>query len=290
MPHPARFLPALAGFFILGVMLLGQAGPHENLCRAARAAATLYSHCLAVPYLPLLACIAATALIAFTLLLLLRWQRTRPRVITYESDAGRWVVLGWVLLIGGAISMLAGLILIGSNGWPFSDQSRHVAVSSGPLPVFISTVQRRYFALYSGADGAQSLCAGFGDVTIRNRSRTRRMTLDMALVITPQAIGPHIGARRNTALQHKAQTTAPEAAMPSRDDLIAIARRGLSEQAIFHNPIELGPRENLRRELVFVIRHANTSLSDRDHNFALTVTDRRSRQSVSFTLPAEYRG
>jgi hypothetical protein len=275
MPHPARLFPALIGFLILGVMLAGSGQPAGNLCRIARHPAWLLQHCLALKHLPLFAGIAAIALIGLTLLLLLRWQRTRPRAITYESDAGRWVVLGWILAVGGAVSLLAGLLLIGSNGWPFSAQSRHITIRTGQLPVFISTVQRRYFAHYSGADGSQSLCAGFGDVTIRNRSRTRSMSLDLALTVTPR--DATAGAQ-----------PAPQAAMPSRDDLTAIARRGLSEQAIFRNPVALGPRESLRRELVFVIRHADTGLSDRD--FALAVTDRGSRQTVSFALPAEYRG
>lgn len=275
MPHPARFFPALIGFLILALMASGPAGPAQNLCRLARHPVWLSQHCLALKPLPLLAGIAATALIALTLILLLRWQRSRPRAITYESDAGRWIVLGWILAIGGTVSLLAGLLLIGSNGWPFSTQSRHITIRTGQLPVFISTVQRRYFAHYSGAGGLQSLCAGFGNVTIRNRSRSRSMSLDLALTVTP----------RDANLDGH---PAPQAAMPSRDDLIAIARRGLSEQAIFRNPVELGPRESLRRELVFVIRHADTGLSDRD--FALAVTDRQSRQTVSFALPAEYHG
>ena len=279
MPHPARFCPALIGFLILGLMLLGAGGPADNLCRIARHPDWLSQSCRAQAHLQLFASIAAIALIAITLVLLFRWQHRRPRAITYESDAGRWIVLGWVLAIGGAVSLLAGMLLIGSNGWPFSVQSRHVTLRTGQLPVFISTVQRRYFARYSGADGAQSLCAGFGDVTIRNRSRTRAMCLDLALVITPRDRAPRDDARKP-----------PQAAVPSRDDLIAIARRGLSEQAIFRNPVELGPRQSLRRELVFVIRHADTGLSDRDHDFALAVTDRRGQQSVSFTLPAEYHG
>lgn len=275
MPHPARFFPALIGFLVLALMASGPAGSAENLCRFARHPVWLSQHCLALKQLPLLAGTAAAVLIALTLILLFRWQRSQPRAITYESDAGRWIVLGWILAIGGAVSLLAGLLLIGSNGWPFSAQSRHITISTGQLPVFISTVQRRYFARYSGADGSQSLCAGFGDVTIRNRSRTRSISLDLALTVTPRDATP--GGH-----------PAPQAAVPSRDDLIAIARRGLSEQAIFRNPVQLGPRESLRRELVFVIRHADTGLSE--SGFALAVTDHKSKQTVSFALPAEYHG
>ena len=285
MPHPARYFPALTGFLLVGLMLIGPAGLADNLCRIARQPPWLSQHCLAQSQLPLIASLAAIIMIALTLLLLLRWQRHRPRVMSYESDAGRWVMLGWVLAIGGAISLLAGMLLIGSNGWPFSTQSRHITIKTGQLPIVISTVQRRYFARYAGTDGLQSLCAGFGNVTIRNRSRTRNMSLDVALVITPLTIAPsEAGSAPQTAIKP------PQAAMPSRDDLIAIARRGLSEQAIFRNPVELGPRESLRRELVFVIRQATNALPDRDHQFALAVTDRRTRQAVSFALPAEYRG
>lgn len=274
MPHPARFIPALAGLLILGLMLAGGADLQANLCRLARSPAALAQHCLALNNLPLFAGAAAGTLIALTLLLLLRWQRSRRRAISYESDAGRWVVLGWILAIGGALALLAGMLLIGSNGWPFSHQSRHITIRTGQLPVFISTVQRRYFANYSGPDGIRSLCAGFGAVTIRNRSHTRSLTLDLGLTITPRAAG----------------RDAPRAAMPTRDDLAAIARRGLAAQAIYRNPVELKPRESLQRELVFVIRHAGSDLSDRDHVFALEVTDRPSGQRVAFALPAEYRG
>ncbi|MGD9923541.1 MAG: hypothetical protein AB7V13_19185 [Pseudorhodoplanes sp.] len=279
MPHPARLLPALAGFLILGLMLIGERAPADNVCRIARAPAWLEQQCLSVPHLPLAAGAAAIALIALTLLLLLRWQRSRRRAISYESDAGRWIVLGWILAIAGAISLLAGLLLIGSGGWPFSQQSRHITIRTGQLPVFISTVQRRYFASYAGADGLASLCAGFGAVTIHNRSRSRHVALDLGLLITPRKTG---GPAAMAAM--------PTAAMPGREDLAAIARRGLAAQAIFCNPVELKPRESLQRELVFVIRDAAAGLSDRDHDFALAVTDRLSGQRVSFPLPAEYRG
>jgi hypothetical protein len=274
MPHPARFFPALAGLMILGLMLPGGGSPHDNLCRVARFPAALAQSCAGQTNLPLIATAVAIALIALILLLLLRWQRSRHRVISYESDAGRWIVLGWILAVGGAISLLAGMLLIGSGGWPFSEQSRHITIRTGQLPVAISTVQRRYFANYSGWDGVQSLCAGFGTVTVRNRSRSRNVALDLGLTITPRGAGRE----------------APKAAMPTRDDLSAIARRGLAAQAIFRNPVELKPRESLQRELVFVIRDAGTELSDRDHDFALSVTDRLSGQTVSFALPAEYRG
>jgi len=280
MPHPARFLPSLVGFVILGLMLFGSGGLSENLCRVARHPLWLSQHCLSQNHLALSASLAAIGLIALTLLLLLRWQRHRPRALSYESDAGRWVMLGWVLAIGGALSLLAGMLLIGSNGWPFSTQSRHIAVRTGQLPIVVSTVQRRYFARYAGGDGLQSLCAGFGEVTIRNRSRHRNMSLDVALLIRP----------REAAAASDKREQLPRAAIPSRDDLIAIARRGLSEQAIFRNPIDLGPRESLRRELVFVIHQDSMAGPDRDHDFALAVTDRRTRQTVSFALPAEYRG
>jgi hypothetical protein len=274
MPHPARFFPALAGLLILSLMLAGDGLWHDNLCRVARVSPTFLQHCVALKNLPLFAGMAAGALIALTLLLLLRWQRGRHRAISYDSDAGRWVVLGWILAVGGAIALMAGMLLIGSNGWPFSQQSRHITIRTGQLPVFISTVQRRYFANYSGPDGMQSLCAGFGAVTIRNRSNARVLSLDLGLIITPRQPG----------------RGAPVAAMPTRDDLTAIARRGLAAQAIFRNPVALKPRESLQRELVFVIRHAGSDLSDRDHDFALEVTDRPSGQRVSFALPAEYRG
>lgn len=274
MPHPARFVPALTGLLILSLMLLGQGGPHDNLCRIARFPDALAQQCAALKSLPLIAGATALALIALTLLLLLRWQRSRHRVISYESDAGRWIVLGWILAVGGAVALMAGMLLIGSNGWPFSEQSRHITIRTGQLPVLISTVQRRYFANYSGWDGSQSLCAGFGVVTIRNRSHTRSLALDLRLTITSREAG----------------RDAPAAAMPTRDDLTAIARRGLAAQAIFRNPVELKPRESLQRELVFVIQRAGTDLPDRDHDFTLAVTDRLSGQTVSFALPAEYRG
>lgn len=272
MLHAARFVPALAGFLILVPMLVGPGDPTENICRIAPT--WLSQQCVALGGLALFISLAAAALIGLTLLSLLRWQRGRPRAITYESDAGRWIVLGWILVVGGAVSLLAGMLLIGSNGWPFSEQSRHVAIRTGQLPIFISTVQRRYFASYFGADGMHALCAGFGEVTIQNRSRSRKLTLDLGLVITP----------------HHSSRATPQTAMPTREELAAIARRGLSAQTIFQNPVTLQPRERLRRELVFVIRHTDMHLSDRDHDFALAVSDRASGQSVSFALPAEYRG
>lgn len=274
MPHPVRFLPALAGFLILGLILIGGEEPLQNVCRLARSPAVLVQHCLSLKQLPLYAALAAFSLIALTLLLLLHWQRARPRAISYESDAGRWVVLGWILVVGGAISLLAGMLLIGSGGWPFSQQSRHITIRSGQLPIVISTVQRRYFAAYSGADGVQSLCASFGAVTFRNRSRARSMALDLGLIITPRETGRE----------------ALKGVTPTREDIAAIARRGLAPQTIFRNPVELAPRESLRRELVFVIRAAGEGLSDRDHAFALEVSDRHSGQTVAFALPAEYRG
>jgi hypothetical protein len=115
---------------------------------------------------------------------------------------------------------------------------------------------------------------GFRDVTIRNRSHTRGIALDLSLSITPHAVNGE----------------GLKGTMPTRDDLAAIARRGLAPQAIFRAPVELAPRETLRRELVFVIRSAGRALSDREHGFALDVTDRLTGQTVSFALPAEYRG
>lgn len=274
MPPAARFGPALFGILILTLMLRGSAGLHDNLCRIARHPDWLFQHCFSLTALPLLAAIVAVALIALTLILLLRWQRARPQHMSYDSDSGRWIVLGWILVAGGVISFLAGMMLIGSNGWPFSHQSRHISVKTGQLPLSMSTVQRRYFANYSGADGSQSHCASFGEVTIENRSRSRSLALDLALLVTP----------RGSALD------LPQTAMPTRDDLTAIARRGLPADAVFRNPVALGPRQSLRRELVFVVRQATTGLSESDHDFALSVTDRTSGQMVSFALPAEYRG
>jgi hypothetical protein len=270
----ARLGPALVGILILVPMLFGPAEPADHLCRVARVPGFLLPHCQAWTARPLLTGILATALIALSLLLLWRWSRARPRMISYDSDAGRWIVLGWILVAAGLVSLLAGLILVGSNGWPFSHQSRHIGIRTGQLPVFMSTMQPRYVAGYSGADGLQSLCASFGAVTIENRSRWRSLTLDLALLVTP----------------HERGRATPQTAMPTRDDLTAIARRGLSADAVFRNPVALGPGQRVRRELVFVVRPATGGLSDADHDFALAVTDRGSGQMVSFALPAEYRG
>ena len=144
----ARFGPALLGILILTLMLRGSAGLHDNLCQIARHPDWLSQHCFSLTALPLLAAIVAVALIALTLILLLRWQRARPQDMSYDSDSGRWIVLGWILVAGGVISFLAGMMLIGSNGWPFSHQSRHISVKTGQLPLSMSTVQRRYFADY----------------------------------------------------------------------------------------------------------------------------------------------
>jgi len=133
MPHPARFLPSLIGFVILCLMLFGSGGLSENLCRVARHPLWLSQHCLSQNHLALSASLAAIGLIALTLLLLLRWQRHRPRALSYESDAGRWVMLGWVLAIGGALSLLAGMLLIGSNGWPFSTPNRRFSAIRSTL-------------------------------------------------------------------------------------------------------------------------------------------------------------
>ena len=216
MPHPARFVPALFGFLILGLTLIGPGTPIDNLCRLARNPQSFREFCLSAPHLPLYAGAIAVALVALTLLLILNWQRGRQRSISYESDAGRWIVLGWILAIGGAIALLAGLALIGSGGWPFSQQSRHINTKTGQLPVVISTVQRRYFVNYSGAE-LQAVCAGFGEVTIRNRSSTRKMALDLDLVLTPR------DPDRNS----------PRARIPDRADLDAIARRGLTPHSMF---------------------------------------------------------
>ena len=278
MPHPARFVPALFGFLILGLMLIGSGSLADNLCRLARNPQSFKAACLSAPHLPLYAGAIAVALVALTLLLILNWQRARPRSISYESDAGRWIVLGWILAIGGSIALLAGLALIGSGGWPFSRQSRHINTKTGQMPVVISTVQRRYFVNYSGAE-QQAVCAGFGEVTIRNRSATRSMALDLELVMTPRDTG------RPSLRTH----------IPDRADLAAIARRGLTPHSLFRNPVELAPREALRRELVFVIRPADggerqIGLSDRDYSFALDVHDRLTGQQISMSLPSEYRG
>lgn len=271
MPHPLRYAPALIGILMLAAMLAG--APAQNLCRLAPDRFLRASDCSALASHSLIIAVAAIGLIALTLALLMQWQRAR-RANSYDSDAGRWVVLGWVLAIGGTVSLMAGMILIGSNGWPFSHQSRHISVKTGQLPLFISTVQRRYLARYSGGDGLQSQCASFGAVTVRNRSRTRSLDLDLALVVTPREGACDI----------------PQTAMPTRDDLTAIARRGLSPDAVFRNPVALAPRQSLRRELVFVVRQAAGGLSDSDHDLALAVKDRLSGQTVSFPLPAEYRG
>lgn len=278
MPHPFRFLPALFGFLILGAMLIGPGSPTDNLCRIVRNPQRFREFCFSAPHLPLWAGVVAVALVALTLLLILNWQRGRPRSISYESDAGRWIVLGWILAIGGAVALLAGLALIGSGGWPFSRQSRHINTTTGQLPVVISTVQRRYLVNYSGAE-QQAVCAGFGEVTIRNRSATRKMALDLDLVLTP----------------HDPGGEPPRTRIPDRADLAAIARRGLTPHSMFRNPVELAPHEAMRRELVFVIRLADggaqrTALSDRDYSLALDVRDRLTGQQISMSLPSEYRG
>ena len=277
MPHPARFYPALFAFLILGMMLIGRGTPQLNLCRLGRNPQALQEFCLGAPYLPLYAGAFAIALIALTLVLILNWQRGRPRANSYESDAGRWIVFGWILAIGGTIALLAGLALIGSGGWPFSRQSRHVNLATGQLPLAISTVQRRYLVNYAGTD-QMAVCAGFGEVTIRNRSSHRRLALDLGLVVTAR----------------DADRTAPPTHIPDRADLSAIARRGFTPQSLFQNPVELGPRDQLKRELVFVIRFADrgtaSSASDRDYSFALDVRDRLTGERISMPLPAEYRG
>jgi hypothetical protein len=276
MPHPARFVPALFGLLILGVMLFGPGTSTDNLCRLARNPQSFQEICLAASHLPLYAAAIALALVALTLLSVLNWRRGRPRTISYESDAGWWIVVGLILAIGGAVALLAGLALIGSGGWPFSQQSHHIQTKTGQLPIVISTVQRRYFANYSGAE-PQAVCAGFGEVTIRNRSNTRKMALDLELIVSPRNPG-RVGPRTH---------------VPDRADLAAIARRGLTPHALFRNPVELAPREQLRRELVFVIRLAEggqPNLSDRDYSFALDVRDRFTGQQISMSLPSEYRG
>jgi hypothetical protein len=277
MPHPSRFLPALIGFLILGLMLIGPGMPQDHLCRLLGQFQALNEACLSVAHLALYAGGLAVALIALTLLLILNWQHNRPRAISYESDAGRWIVVGWFLAIGGAIALLLGLALIGSGGWPLSRQSRHIYLATGQLPVLISTVQRRYLANYAGA-GPQAVCASFGDVTIRNRSSHRKVALDLDLVVTP----------RDPA------RALPATKIPDRADLNAIARRGLTPHSLFRNPVELAPGEELRRELVFVIRFgggtAETTASDRDYGFMLGVRDRLTGQQISMPLPSEYRG
>jgi hypothetical protein len=276
MPHPARFSPALLGFLVLGLLLFGPGTPQQNFCRIARNPERLGDLCLATAHLPLYAGLAAIGLIALTLILILNWRRGRPRAISYESDAGRWIVLGWILAIGGAVALLVGLALIGSGGWPFSQQSRHVHTKTGQLPIFISTVQRRYLANYSGAD-ERAVCAGFGEVTIRNRSSTRSMALDLDLAVMPRD-------------PKRAQ---PSSRFPDRADLNAIARRGLAPHSLFRIPVELAPREQLRRELVFILRFEDSgapTLSDRDYSFVLHVRDRISGQQIAMALPSEYRG
>jgi hypothetical protein len=211
------------------------------------------------------------------LLLIRNWQRSRPRAISYESDAGRWIVFGWILAIGGAVALLMGLALIGSGGWPLSRQSRHINLATGQLPLSISTVQRRYLANYSGTEPL-AVCAGFGEVTIRNRSSHRTLALDLGLVVTPRNPG----------------SAPPRTNIPDRADLNAIARRGFTPQSLFRNPVELGPRDELKRELVFVVRFADSgtksTVSDRDYSFVLDVRDRLTGEQISMPLPAEYRG
>lgn len=275
MPHPARFLPALLGLALIALIFAGSGGPADNLCRFA-VPQVLREDCQGLPHLAIVAGALAFLLVAFTLLLIWRWQQAHPRAISYESDAGRWVMLGWVLAIGGAVLLFLGLMLIGSGGWPLSRQSRHVAIQTGQLPLQISTVQRRYFASYPGAAGeALAVCASFGEVTMRNRSHVRSLALDLRLAATPRLGGEAAPAR-----------------LPTRADLAAIARRGLAPQALFANPVELAPRQTLQRELVFVIPFARTALPDpdRDYAFALEVSDRLTGETVAMTLPAEYRG
>ncbi len=198
MPHPARFFPALFGFLILGVMLVGPGTLADNLCRLARNPQSFQELCLSAPHLPLYAGAIAVALIALTLVLVLNWQRGRPRAISYESDAGRWIVLGWIMAIGGAVALLAGLALIGSGGWPFSQQSRHINTKTGQLPVVISTVQRRYFANYSGAGaagGLRGLWRGYDPQSLGHaqdgaRSRTGRYPARSAALSPRAPISP----------------------------------------------------------------------------------------------------
>ena len=283
MPLLARILPSLFGLLLIGAMLPGKASSAANLCAIVRTPQAV-ARCLAIPYLAPSAWAAAIALLALTLLLLWRWQSARMPVITYESDAERWVMLGWMLAIGGAISLLAGLALIGSGGWPFSAHTRHIKIQTGQLPVTISTVQRRYLANYSGGRDdptTHALCAGFGEVTFANRSRFCRVALDLGLRLESR----HAGA------------SGPCGSMPGRHDLTAVARRGLGVETLFRNPIELQPRQALKKELVFVIRFAvsearlpDNVLQDADYTFVLDVKDRISGQAVSLTLPAQYRG
>lgn len=276
MPHPTRFIPALLGILMLGLMLIGPGSPQSNLCRVMPKLDTLPQLC-SFGQLWLVTGIAAIAMIAISLVLISNWQRDRPRAISYESDAGRWILIGWVLAIGGAVALLAGLALIGSGGWPLSQQSRYISTKTGQLPIIISTVQRRYLANYSGT-GPLAICAGFGEVTIRNLSSHRPMALDLNLLVTPRDAG----------------ASALLTNIPDRADLNAIARRGMTPQSLFRNPVELAPREELRRELVFVIRFADgarqSSVSDRDYSFVLEVRDRLSGNQISMFLPAEYRG
>lgn len=275
MPMIARLFPALIGFFLLGAMLSGSGTPQANLCRLApRPLAEL---CVATGSLAVFVGGLALAAIAISLILLFSWQRSRPRAISYDSDAGRWIVIGWFLAITGVILLLAGLVLIGTGGWPFSEQSRHVRTSTGQLPIVISTVKRRYLVNYAGT-GAPAVCAGFGEVTIRNLSTHRNVTLELRLLATPRD-----------------SNAAPiETAMPSRADLNAIARR--LPQSLYRNPVALGPREELRRELVFVIRsedptmQAAPDLSERRYELVLEVRDLVSGRQISMSLPAEYRG
>ena len=275
-----RILPGLSGLLLIGLM--GSGGSAANLCALLRAPEAV-ARCLAIPYLTPSAWIAAITLLALTLLLLWHWQSARMPAITYEGDAERWIMLGWVLAIGGAISLLAGLALIGSGGWPFSAHTRHIKIQTGQLPITISTVQQRYLANYSGGHddrAAHALCAGFGEVTFANRSRWRRIALDLGL---------RLESRR-------ADASGPCGSLPGRHDLAPVARRGLGVETLFRNPIELQPRQALKKELVFVLRFAASesrlpdTLQDGDYTFVLDVKDRLTGQTVSMTLPAQYRG
>ena len=287
-------LPGFLGAGLVGLILSGPGDPRATLCHLLRARQSAQEYCLAIPHLALWAWAVALGLVGLTILLVWQWRRARRAAITYRTDARRWIVLGWVLAIGGAISLLAGLALIGSGGWPFSQHSRNIRFETGKLPVAISPVQRRYFSNYSGFIGGRAVSsqsAGFGDVTIANRSRDRRLSLDLGLRLA----GRIDGVALPDAL------AGPFGTQLGRDDMAAIAvvRRGFGSQAFFGSPVELEPRQSATKELVFVFRVGTDALRnaladlmarDRDTAFILDVTDRLTGDAIAMTLPAEYRG
>lgn len=225
----------------------------------------------------------------------------------HDIHPDRWVADVLSEALGVSVAHYVWLFIVGGSGliallaWELIPRRRRRAATVGAIaepavqatpidsiPISIRELRIRIISDYAGffegnnPDDAQLI--DFGEVTIANISKDRRVALELVLRIT--------GRLTNMPLQ--ADLRGPRGLLLGKDDLYAklAAAKGLERIEYFRNPVEMEPQKVLKKRLAFMltVRKVGFVAKPRDYTYTLEVTDHMSGKSISIPIRGSYRG